>query len=100
MVFSNLIENAVQASEKQPDGRRVLTLLAVRQADMLNILIKNRFDGTVVFNEDGLPVTEVPGHGIGMKSLARFRDTYHANIICTCEKGWFSTYIRLALPKV
>ena len=100
MVFSNLIENAVQASEKQPDGRRVLTLLAVRQADMLNILIKNRFDGTVVFNEDGLPVTEVPGHGIGMKSLARFRDTYHANIICTCEKGWFSTYIRLALQKV
>lgn len=98
MVFSNLIENAVHASEKQAEGRRVLTLLVVRQEDMLNILIKNRFDGTVIFNEDGLPTTDAPGHGIGMKSLARFRDEYHANVICTCEKGWFSTYIRLALP--
>ncbi|WP_293999180.1 sensor histidine kinase [uncultured Megasphaera sp.] len=98
MVFSNLIENAVHASEKQAESRRVLTLLVVRQEDMLNILIKNRFDGTVTFNEDGLPTTDAPGHGIGMKSLARFRDEYHANVICTCEKGWFSTYIRLALP--
>lgn len=55
MVFSNLIENAVHASEKQPEGQRALTVIAVRQDDMLNILIKNRFDGKVAFDENGLP---------------------------------------------
>ncbi|HJI72820.1 MAG TPA: GHKL domain-containing protein [Veillonellaceae bacterium] len=99
MVFSNLIENAVHASEKQPEGRRALTVIAVRQDDMLNILIKNRFDGKVAFDENGLPATNAPGHGIGMKSLAHFLDAHNANAICTCEKGWFSTYVRLELPK-
>lgn len=99
MVFSNLIENAVHASEKQPEGQRALTVIAVRQDDMLNILIKNRFDGKVAFDENGLPATNAPGHGIGMKSLAHFLDAHNANAICTCEKGWFSTYVRLELPK-
>ena len=98
IVLSNLVENALIASRKQPEDRRNITVLARRQGDMLNILVKNLFDAPVALDEEGLPVTKVKGHGIGMKSLARFRDEYHANVICTCEKGWFSTYIRLALP--
>lgn len=30
-----------------------------------------------------------------MKSLSRFRDTYDASVLCTCEDSWFSTYIRV-----
>ena len=45
--------------------------------------------------EDGLPVTHVKGHGIGMKSLDHFRQTYDASVLCTYEDGWFSTYIRV-----
>lgn len=95
IVLSNLIENAIHASEKQPGSHRALSLLTICQGDILSILVKNRFDGTVALDEDGLPTTKVKGHGIGMKSLSRFRDTYDASVLCTCEDGWFSTYIRV-----
>lgn len=95
IVLSNLIENAIHASEKQPDSCRALSLLTICQGDILSILVKNRFDGTVALDEDGLPTTQAKGHGIGMKSLSRFRDTYDASVLCTCEDGWFSTYIRV-----
>ena len=95
IVLSNLIENAIHASEKQADNRRALSLLTICQSDILSILVKNRFDGTVDFDEDCLPTTQASGHGIGMKSLIRFRDTYDASLLCTFEDGWFSTYIRV-----
>ena len=95
IVSSNLIETAIHASEKQPDSCRALSLLTICQGDILSILVKNRFDGTVALDEDGLPTTQAKGHGIGMKSLSRFRDTYDASVLCTCEDGWFSTYIRV-----
>ncbi len=95
IVLSNLVENALIASEKQPEDKRNITVVALRQGDMLNILVKNLFDAPVQLGEDGLPVTHVKGHGIGMKSLDHFRQTYDASVLCTYEDGWFSTYIRV-----
>lgn len=95
IVLSNLVENALIASEKQPENRRNITVVALRHGDMLNILVKNMFDAPVQLGEDGLPVTHVKGHGIGMKSLARFRDKYGASILCQQKEGWFLTYLQL-----
>lgn len=95
IVLSNLVENALIASEKQPEDRRNITVLALRHGDMLNILVKNMFDAPVQLGEDGLPVTHVKGHGIGMKSLARFRDKYGASVLCQQKEGWFITYLQL-----
>ena len=95
IVLSNLVENALIASEKQPEDRRNITVVALRHGDMLNILVKNLFDAPVQLGENGLPVTHVKGHGIGMKSLARFRDKYGASILCQQKEGWFLTYLQL-----
>lgn len=95
IVLSNLVENALIASEKQPEDRRNITVLALRHGDMLNILVKNMFDAPVQLGEDGLPVTHVKGHGIGMKSLARFREKYGASVLCQQKEGWFLTYLQL-----
>lgn len=96
IVLSNLVENALIASEKQPEDRRNITVVALRQGDMLNILVKNLFDAPVQLGEDGLPVTHVKGHGIGMKSLARFRDKYGASVLCQQKGGWFMTYLQVS----
>lgn len=96
IVLSNLVENALIASEKQPEDKRNITVVALRQGDMLNILVKNLFDAPVQLGEDGLPVTYVKGHGIGMKSLARFRDKYGASILCQQKGGWFMTYLQVS----
>ena len=95
IVLSNLVENALIASEKQPEDRRNITVLARQQGDMLNILVKNLFDAPVLLDEEGLPVTKVKGHGIGMKSLARFRDKYGASVLCQQKDGWFLTYLQV-----
>ena len=50
IVLSNLIENAIHASEKQPGSHRALSLLTICQGDILSILVKNRFDGTVALS--------------------------------------------------
>lgn len=95
IVLSNLIENAIHASEKQPKGQQAISLLTLYQGDILSVLIKNRYDGQVILDDQGLPVTKAKGHGIGMKSLDHFRQTYDASVLCTYEDGWFSTYIRV-----
>lgn len=59
------------------------------------MLVKNRFDAVVELDEEGLPVTHVRGHGLGMKSLARFRDKYGATVFCQQKDGWFTTYIQI-----
>ena len=63
--------------------------------DQIIPLVKNRYDGQVILDDQGLPVTKAKGHGIGMKSLDHFRQTYDASVLCTYEDGWFSTYIRV-----
>ena len=95
IVLSNLVENALIASRKQPEDRRNITVLARRQGELLNILVKNLFDAPVALDEEGLPVTKVKGHGIGMKSLARFRDKYGASVLCQQKDGWFLTYLQV-----
>lgn len=97
IVLSNLVENALIASRKQPEDRRNITVLALRQGGVVNILVKNLFDAPVPMDEEGLPVTTVKGHGIGMKSLARFRDKYGASVLCQQKDGWFLTYLQVDL---
>ena len=89
------MENAINASQQLLSKDPEITLLARQHGDMLNILIKNRFDGAVIFDEDGFPTTEEANHGIGMKSVLHFKNTWDASIICTYEDGYFSTYIHL-----
>lgn len=95
IVLSNLIENAIHASEKQPDSRRALSPADSLPRRRPQHPGQEPLHGTVTLDEDGLPTTQDKGHGIGMKSLSRFRDTYDASVLCTCEDGWFSTYIRI-----
>ena len=95
IVLSNLVENALIASGQQPEDRRHITVLALRQGNVVNILVKNLFDAPVALDEEGLPVTKVKGHGIGMKSLARFRDKYGASVLCQQKDGWFLTYLQV-----
>ena len=98
IVLSNLVENALIASQKQPPSARQIVVMTMCQNGVINLLVKNRFDKAVEFDEEDLPVTHVRGHGLGMKSLARFRDKYGATVFCQQKEGWFTTYIQIPLP--
>lgn len=98
IVLSNLVENALIASQKQPPSARHIVVMTMCQGNVVNVLVKNRFDAVVELDEEGLPVTHVRGHGLGMKSLARFRDKYGATVFCQQKDGWFTTYLQIPLP--
>lgn len=98
IVLSNLVENALIASQKQPPSARHIVVMTMCQGNVVNVLVKNRFDAVVELDEEGLPVTHVRGHGLGMKSLARFRDKDGATVFCQQKDGWFTTYIQIPLP--
>lgn len=98
IVLSNLVENALIASQKQPPSARHIVVMTMCQNGVINLLVKNRFDKAVEFDEEDLPVTHVKGHGLGMKSLARFRDKYGATVFCQQKEGWFTTYLQIPLP--
>lgn len=94
IVLSNLIENAFHASLLQPKEQRHIDIIAKTNGDILNIVVKNKFDGTVKFDREGFPMTNEKGHGLGMKSLTFFRNKTDATIFCNHKDGWFSTYIQ------
>lgn len=97
-VVSNLLENAFQASEKQPPHKRRLQIDLHIQEAKLQLMVKNQFDPPVLLGSDGLPVTLHQGHGFGMRSLASFAEKYKATIFCKQEKGWFYIYIIICKP--
>ncbi len=97
IVLSNLVENALIASQKQPPSARHIVVMTMCQNGVINLLVKNRFDKAVEFDEEDLPVTHVKGHGLGMKSLVRFCDKYGATVFCQQKDGWFMTYLQVPL---
>ena len=96
ILLSNLLENAFLASKKQPATAREIKVLIRTDARQMLLTVANRFDDPVRLGEDGLPVTNRNGHGLGMRSLALFRDKYKATVLCNQQDGWFKTMIYVA----
>jgi len=96
ILLSNLLENAINASLKQPVDDREIRITVKNEKKHIVISIKNRFTGIVSFDREGLPLTHLKGHGLGMRSLSLFKKKYDATVFCTHEDGWFSILIYTA----
>ena len=87
ILLSNVLENAIIASRKQPMGHRALRLSLQYIAPQYILAVENRYDAPVVFGADGLPTTKAKGHGTGMVSLSSFRKKYGADVVFEQENG-------------
>ena len=74
--LANAIENAIHACEKL-DGERHIEIKAISTPQFM-LEVSNTFDGEVRFDEEGIPVNEAEGHGIGARSIVAFCDKYDA----------------------
>lgn len=87
-VFANALENAIHACEKvSPEQRRITCTCAA--SPRLRFEVANPYAGKVRFGPDGLPVSERPGHGIGIHSITAFAEKNHAVCRFVTENGWF-----------
>ncbi len=88
ILLSNVIENAVIASRKQPEGQKEIDVSLVYDSLQYALVVKNRCDTPIRFGSDGLPMATEHGHGIGMISLRNFSKKYDAEVFFEQKDGW------------
>ncbi|MBR1759725.1 MAG: sensor histidine kinase [Schwartzia sp.] len=88
ILLSNVMENAVIASRKQPDGEREMRVTLSHVDGQYALVAENRYDAPIAFGEDGLPTTKERGHGTGMVSLRNFAEKYGASVLFEQRDGW------------
>ena len=94
IVFSNALENAIQACMLLPEERREIRCKVVSHPSIM-FEFSNPYTGTIQFDEDGLPVSSRQGHGIGSHSIAAFSQKHGASYRYTAGDGYFTLQVIL-----
>ena len=87
VLLSNLLENAITASKKQPVGERELKVIIRYHAGQYVLEISNRYNFPIKLGDNGLPYSTEIGHGLGMISLELFAKKYDAYVDFSRENG-------------
>ena len=96
VIFSNALENALNACSKLPaSDERSIDLICRKYPDKLVIEISNSFNGQAEFNEEGLPVSHDEHHGIGTQSIAFIVKKYSGILHYKTENRLFTLQILL-----
>lgn len=82
ILLSNILENAIIASQKQPKNERQISILIKYVANKCILEISNLYNEPLQLNSSGFPVTSSKdaGHGIGMLSVRTFAKKYKAQV--------------------
>ena len=90
-VLGNLVENALNATEGLLEGKRWVEAASQEVTPAaLCIVVRNPYEGPIAFGEEGLPITDVPDHGVGLSSVAATVERYHGGIDAHVKNGTFS----------
>lgn len=94
VVISNLVENGMNACVKLPkEDDRFIKVVARDTGAGLIINIFNSFDGNILLDDKGYPVSKKEGHGIGTKSVIAFVEKYDGLIDYSISDRVFSVKI-------
>lgn len=95
-LFSNAIENAIEASRRVEEERRQISILVKGSGDLVSINVRNYYQGELVM-EKGLPVTTRPDdegfHGYGMKSMQAIAEEHGGSLEVAAQDGVFDLTI-------
>jgi len=95
VVFSNVIENAINACKAVSSViDRKLSIICKNRSDKLFIQVTNSFSGNVTFVHD-MPVTTEADHGLGIKSIVAVTQKYGGVYSFAAEDGVFNTSLIL-----
>ena len=93
VLLSNALENALNACGPL-SGERLIEVLAYAKERKLFLQITNPCGPDIVF-ENGLPVTDRPGHGVGVRSICAVVERYGGVYAFSVQEGRF--VLRLSL---
>lgn len=97
VLFGNLLENAVEACQRQAEGKPFIRL-AVRQAGGgIVVVLDNSFSGEVQRDGEALLSSKRDGAGIGVGSICEIAEKYGGYAEFTDRDGVFSSSVFLRL---
>ena len=79
ILLSNLFDNAINATKKLKNNRRI-EVKFVNTDGRLVLQLKNNYDGEIEFDKNDMPTSFKEGHGIGTVSIASFVKKYNLNL--------------------
>jgi len=94
IVLANALENAIHANLAMPPEERMIRCKMTGTPSVM-LEISNPCDGTVLFDNSGLPVAQREGHGLGVQSICAFCRKNGAVCQFDLTGGWF--WLRLVL---
>lgn len=93
-ILANGLENALQAVNMLEHDERIITLEMRMSENKLLLSIKNPYSHSVKII-DGLPTTDVPGHGIGAQSIKYVAQKHNGNCQFIANDGQFTMRVVL-----
>ena len=100
-MLGNMLENAMECVEKEPDSdRRIITFQARARGDMLYISMENYCTLQVSF-ENGIPTTSKDDkafHGFGVQSILHIAESYGGNARFFLENQSFIAEVLIPIP--
>ena len=98
-VMGNLIENAIKAATfLTGDDRLVNVRVGILQEETLVISIDNPYRGILTLDKKGLPITNKPNHGIGLRSVKNIVDRYKGSMEIETHNQIFNVSILMYAP--
>lgn len=96
-IFGNALDNAIEASEKLPEDKRLITVKAERVRDMLLITVENNIlPGTTA--TEGTTKTDRFIHGFGLPNIKNAAGKYGGQCNIKSEGGKFTLRIVVPIP--
>ena len=97
-MFSNLLENAIQASVKtEPARRKINVEVYPHHNHLLLIHVENTFDGKIQQKNNIFQSSKHSGNGIGIESVRHTTDKNGGACDFTYKDGIFSAKIMLRI---
>lgn len=102
-LFGNALDNAMEAVNKIPDPeRRFVSINAHKTGGFVSVCIKNSYEGTVLFDGNGLPKTTKENavyHGYGIKSIDYITHKHGGSLDLSAENNVFTISILFPLSE-
>ena len=99
-LFSNIIDNAIEAVKDVPDpSKRLIGLCLSEEPSAIRIESYNYFAGTRKIVNGTLPTSKAQknGHGLGLKSISYFVNEYRGKIEIRIKDDMF--FLDISIPK-
>ena len=101
LVLCNLLENAIQAEEREEEQLRGIRVRARTPNGSIFLSIENRCSHRVKLSAKGLPkgMRTSSEHGYGMRSVLLFAEKYNAEYYIEQKDGWFRILLHLPVSE-